>query len=111
MPWPARMLVNTNGRSPRNAPRVALHHGEIGADQRREVDFVDHQEVGAGDPGSALARDLVAGGDVDDVDREVGELRAEGGGEVITTGLDEDEVERRERLDHLIDGGEIDRGP
>ena len=41
----------------------------------REVDLVDDQEVGAGDAGAALGRDLVAGRDVDDVDGEVGELR------------------------------------
>ena len=41
--------------------RVAVHHLEVGADQRREIDLVDDQQVGAGDAGPALARDLVAG--------------------------------------------------
>src|SRR6516165_2986653 len=51
--------------------RVAVHHVEIGTDQGRQVDLVDHQQVRAGDAGPALARDLLAGRDVDDIDREV----------------------------------------
>jgi hypothetical protein len=41
---------------------------------RGEVDLVDHEEVRARDARPALARDLLAGGDVDDVDRDVGQL-------------------------------------
>ena len=62
---------------------VALHDAQIGADQRRKIDLVDHQQIGAGDAGASFPRDLVAGGDVDDVDREVGEFGAEGGGQVV----------------------------
>src|SRR5205823_3088666 len=47
---------------------VPVHHLEAGADIRGEVDLVDHQEIGTGDARPALARDLVAGGDVDDID-------------------------------------------
>ena len=60
---------------------------------RREVDLVDDQQVALGDAGAALARDLVAGGDVDHVERQVGELGAEGRGEVVAAGLDQDQVE------------------
>ena len=67
-PSPARRLVKTKGRAAAHALGVALHDLEDGADVRREVDLVDHQQVGAGDAGPALARDLVAAGDVDDVD-------------------------------------------
>src|SRR5437899_6203851 len=42
-----------------HTPRVAFHHVEVGADQRREIDLVDNEQVGARDAGSALARDLV----------------------------------------------------
>jgi CubicO group peptidase (beta-lactamase class C family) len=71
---------------------------EAGADERREVDLVDHQQVGAGDAGAALARDLVAGGDVDDVDRQVGQFRAEGGRQVVAAAFDQDQVEPGKRV-------------
>ena len=54
-------LVKMKGRVPRILRGVAVHHRKVGADQRRQVDLVDHQQVGAGDAGPALARDLVAG--------------------------------------------------
>ena len=90
--------------------RVALHDAEVGADERREVDLVDHEEVGARDAGAALARDLLAGGHVDHVDREVGELGAEGRGEVVAAALDQAELAGREEAAHARDGGEVDRG-
>src|SRR4029077_13891921 len=58
-------------------PRVALHHLERSADHRREVDLVDDQEVRLHDPGPAFPRDLVAGGDVDHVQRQIREFGAE----------------------------------
>jgi hypothetical protein len=54
--------------------RVALHHVERSADVGREIDLVDDQEIGAGDAGATLGGNLVAGGDVDDIDREIGKL-------------------------------------
>ena len=45
--------------------RVAGHHGEVGADPAGEVGLVDDEQIGAGDAGAALARDLVAAGHVD----------------------------------------------
>src|SRR5829696_5339526 len=82
---------------------VLLHDGEARADMRREVDLVDDEKVGAGDPGTALAWDLLAAGDVDDVDRQVGELWREGRGEVVAAGLDENEIELRETPRHRVD--------
>jgi hypothetical protein len=38
--------------------RIALHHLQAGADEGREVDLFDHQQVGAGDAEAALARIL-----------------------------------------------------
>ena len=72
-PCPLFRLVNTNGRSPRILRGIALHHLERGADVRREVDLVDDQQIRLGDARPALARDLVAGSDVDHVEREVGQ--------------------------------------
>ena len=61
-------------------------------------------------PGPALARDLLAAGDVDDVDGEVGELGAEGGGEVVAAGFDQQQLEAGEAAGHLAHGGQVDRG-
>jgi hypothetical protein len=99
-----------------HAARIAVHHLQRGADHRREVDLVDDEQVALGDAGAALARDLVARRHVDHVQREVGKLRAEGRGEVVAAGLDQDQVqagetpvEPRHRLE--IDGGVLaDRG-
>src|SRR5438552_4028546 len=55
--------------------RVAVHDFQRRADQRREIDLVDHQEIGLGDSRAALARDLIAGGHVDHIERQVGKLR------------------------------------
>src|SRR5258708_37775339 len=50
--------------------RVGVHLLQGSADMRGEVDLVDHQKIGAGDAGTALGGELVAGRDVDPVYRE-----------------------------------------
>ena len=57
----------------------------------RSILLIDEQ-IALRDAGPALARDLVAAGDVDDVDREVGELAAVLRGEVVAAALDEEEL-------------------
>ena len=85
---------------------IAFHHREVGADGGGEVDFVDHQQIALGDAGTAFARDLVTAGDVDDLDREVGEFAAVAGGEVVAAGLDEKQI-RMETLMEVFEGEEI----
>ncbi len=95
--------------------RVARHHLEIGADERRQVGLVDDQQVRLRDARPALARDLVAAGHVDDVDGEVGELAAELRGQVVAAALDEQQLrpephhqlpQRIQVLAHIVaDGG------
>jgi hypothetical protein len=89
---------------------VGAHHVEVGAHMRSEVGFVDDEQVALGDAGAALARNFFAAGHVDDVDRQVAEFRAEGGGQVVTTGLDEHDVGIGKLLQHAVDRFEIDRG-
>ena len=60
-------------------------------------------------PGPALARDVVAAGDVDHEDLHVGERRAEDRGEVVAAALDEDEVERALAALELVDRLEVRR--
>ena len=79
-------------------PRVPLHDLQRRAHVRGQVDLVDHQQVRAGDPGAALARDFLPLRHVDDVNRQVGQFRAEGGGQVVPAALDEDDVQIREAL-------------
>jgi len=71
---------------------VSFHDREVGADGLRQVGLVDDQEVGLGNSRPALARNLITARDVDDVDRVVGELPAEVGGEVVAAGLAEEHV-------------------
>src|SRR5258706_4782137 len=90
--------------------RVAVHDLERRPDHRREVDLVDHQQVALGDARAAFARDLVARRDVDHVQGQVGELRAEGRGEVVAAGLDEDQVEPGKAAIQARHRLQVDRG-
>ena len=81
------------GSSPRIARGVVAHDTEIGADERGEVRLVDHEEIGGGDAGPALARDLVAAGDVEDEDLTVDESTAEDRREVVAAALEQHEIE------------------
>ena len=73
--------------------RVAVHDFQAGSDIRGKIDLVDDQKVAAGDARAALAGDFIAGGNVDDVDRQIRQFRAEGRGEVVAAGFDQDQIE------------------
>ena len=77
---------------------------------RGQVDLVDDQQVAAGDPRSALARDLVAGGHVDDVDGDVGQFGAEGGRQVVAARFDQDQVQRRKFAAQFGHARQVDAG-
>ncbi len=109
-PSPVLRLVKTKRALAAHPPRVAVHDFEAGADQGCQIGLVDDEQVGAGDARAALARDLVAGGDVDDVDRQIGEFGRKGRGKVVAARFDQDQVELREQPVHLGDRGEVDRG-
>src|SRR5437660_1230097 len=83
--------------------RVPRHHPEVGAHHRRQVDLVDDQQVRAGDARPSLTGDLVAAGHVDDEELEVGEGRAERGGQVVPARLDEQQLQAREPPAQLVD--------
>lgn len=91
-----------------HAARVRLHHVQVGAHVRGEVGLVDDEEVALGDARAALAGDLLAGGDVDDVDGEVAQLGAEGGCQVVAAAFDEDDVGIGVLREHAVDGLEVD---
>src|SRR5256885_13694840 len=62
---------------------VPIHHGQIGSDMRREIDLVDHQEIGPGNSGTTFARDLITGCHIDHIDDSVRELSAECRSEIV----------------------------
>src|SRR5258708_23069380 len=59
-----------------HAARIAVHHFQRGADHRREIDLVDHQQIVLGDARAALAPALVPCRHDDYVERELPELRS-----------------------------------
>ena len=92
-----------------HALTLALHGFQRSADIGRQIDLVDHQEIGAGDARPAFRGNLVAGGDVDDVDGEIGQLRRKRRGEIVAAGFDQHQIEAGEFLPHVGDGREIGR--
>ena len=102
------------GEEPRRAaadrPRIGVHPGQIGPDVRREVRLVDHEQVAQDEARSPLARDLVAAGDVDDVQAVVDELGAERQGQVVAAALEQDVVGRREPFLELRQHRQVHRG-
>jgi len=62
-------------------------NAEIGVYVRREIDLIDHQRSDRVDAGAAFAGYFIAFGHVDDKDGEVGQLGAEGGGEVVAAAV------------------------
>ena len=95
-PLPGAQIGEDEGPRAAHALGLALHGFQRRADIGREIDLVDHQKVGAGDARAALRRDLVAGGDVDDVDGQIGKLRRKRRGEIVAAGFDQHQIERRE---------------
>src|SRR3954469_22541282 len=91
-----------------HALRVAVHYFQRRPDHRREVDLVDDEEVALGDARPALTRNLVAGRHIDDVQREVGKLGAEGGGQVVAARFDQNQVEAREAPVQALHRLEVD---
>ena len=99
-------LGKNEGAGDANHVSVAFHDGEVGADAGGEVGFVDDEEVGLGDAGSALAGEFVAAADINYLDGEIGEFAAEAGGKVVAPGFDEQDL-RLEQAVEFFQGHEI----
>src|SRR5271170_6977210 len=80
------------------APRISLHHAQIRTNIRGKIDLVNHQQPRADDSGTALARDLVALGHVDHIDRSVDQFGAERRGEIVAAAFDDQEIQVREAV-------------
>ena len=91
-----------------HAGRVGVHHIQVGAHVGGQVGLVDDEQVAFGDAGAALAGDFFASGHVDDVDGEVAQLGAEGGGQVVAAAFHKHDVCVGELAQHAVDGFEVD---
>src|ERR1700678_3541514 len=109
-PFPYFHVREHEGTALAHHEGVRRHDLERGADVRREIDLVDHEQVRARYARAAFARYFLAARDVDDVDREIRELGGEGRRKVVTPRFDEDQIEVDEALAHFGNCREIDRG-
>ena len=64
--------------------RIGPHPIKIDLDMRGKLDLVDHQHVGFQQSRPFLARDIGAHADINDVDRQIHQFRAEGCGQIVT---------------------------
>src|SRR5689334_13607446 len=92
----AGLQVGSNHRlAAAHLPCVGEHAIEIDADMRREIDLVDDQEITAQQTRPALARNVIAAGDIDDEDPPVDEIEREGRSEIVATGFEQDQLDTR----------------
>ncbi len=83
---------------------------QICTNVRRQVCFVDHEQIGLDHALTRLARNLFTLGHVDNVDGEIHQLWAERGRQVVATGLDEDDLQIGMAFKQLLDGSLIHGG-
>ena len=83
---------------------------EIRADIGGQVLLIDDEQIRARDARAALARNLVALRYVDDKDRGIRQLRAEGRREIVAAALDEDDLRVGEALRQFLYSLEIHGG-
>src|SRR5260370_24347441 len=62
---------------------VAPHHFEIGADIRRQTDFIDQKQVAMANGRPAFTRNFITLRDIDDVDECVDQLWSKAGGAIV----------------------------
>ncbi len=80
---------------------IARHHIQIGANGHRQVGFVDDQQVGLSDPGTAFAGDLVATRHINDVNRIVGQFPAEVGRQIVAAGFEQQDFRMEQAVQFL----------
>jgi hypothetical protein len=102
-------LVKRKGSVPAHFP-ASRSITPKSAPTKGKVDLVDDQQIAAGDAGAALARDLVARRNVDDIDRDIGQFGAEGRGQIVAAALDKYDLKSGKAFGHVIDRGQIDAG-
>jgi len=73
-------------------PGIALHNAEVRPDGRSQVGLIDDQQVGLRNAGAAFAGNLIASGDVNNINGVIGQFAAEMGGEVVASGFQQQEL-------------------
>ncbi len=82
-----------NGESfPAHLAGVPVHNREVRSHGGGQIRFVDHEQVRLRDAGSAFPRDFVTSGNINYVNRVIGQFPAEMRREVITAGFDEQQL-------------------
>ena len=108
-PSPVRALVARIGRPSRTAACFRQHGVEIDAHERRQVDLVDDQQIAAQHARSALARNIIAAGDVDHEDPPIDQIEREGGREIVAAGFEDDQFDAGKSALELVAGRDIQR--
>ena len=92
-PSPVRALVANIGRPFAHGSRFGQHRVEIDADERRQVGLVDDQQVAAQHARPALARNVVAAGNVDHEHPPIDQIEREGRRKIVAAGFENDQLE------------------
>src|SRR5215510_2392226 len=71
-----------------HSQRVGFHDFETGANQRSQIDLVDHEKVRSRNSRTAFARYFFALRNVDDINSQVRQLRTERSREIISARFD-----------------------
>src|ERR1700726_3504880 len=104
-PSPVFRLVKTKGRSPRIRLASLSMISSLAPTSGARSILLMTRGVGGGGPRPPFCRGFFAGGDVDDIDRQIGQLGREGRGKVVASRLDQDQIEIREYPAHFRDRG------
>jgi hypothetical protein len=85
---------------------IALHNSQISPDSLGKINLVHNEQVRPRNARSALARHLVTPSHINNIDDVVRELARVVGGEVVASGLDEEEVGLKLLLE-LLQGEQV----
>ena len=87
---------------------IALHYRQVRPDRRRQVGFVDYEQVRLCDARPAFAWDFVPAGHINHIDSIIGQFAAEMGGEIIPARFNQQQL-RVEPAMELFQGEQIGR--
>src|ERR1700741_2720810 len=95
---------------PAHSESVRFHDPKIRPYQRSQIDLVNDEKVGAGNPRTTLTRNLLTFSNVNYVDRQVRQFGAESCSQIIPARFYKAQFRVREFFIHLFNGGEVHRG-
>ena len=95
---------------PAHPSAISIHNVEIRADMRRQIDLIDHEQIGTSNSRPALARNLITGCHIDHVNDCVREFRTECRSQIVAAALDEHQLDIGMALEQIVQGLLIVRG-